>query len=485
VIAQIVQDHLKVGKDIIYKRALASAVAQGLAKSFKPKTEKEPVEEAPVETESTEDAATKPDDSEPNPQDTEEVGSEQEEKPDKPAASAVNREVPSEVSAQPNTQESIEQSSVIDESLIALHSALQELEMLARDQQMMSEDEMQVIIIPLQEKVSLLLNALKGGILGESEEVSQEPTEDTPEETEEIEEPTEETQSEEKPVHDSEEEQRTRKKPQGPARKPGTDTVARELTEPSTNFVGKITSNSDLHKGFFGIGGQGRGWKGDPAGHAEAARERWAAEGVPVGGKPKPAGAPRATATQFPAKAPQRTLSENALVLPKAVKDMALQTAGRAGRTLARNAGDAIAELAWTGFGTVAGLVLYRFLAGKSISPAKLGTIGVASLRGAVASTLKMARVSAAVKALKMERTLATFAAGGKKVVEGMEAAKAPQRIAAALAAQGKRAEFAKNPKAYMTALNAGSKISAKATQRAAVKAAALDAAKKLKKPKI
>ena len=376
VIAQIVEDHLKSGKDIIYKRALASAVAHGLAK--------------------------------------------------------VYREKPTEVSAQPNTQESIEQVQSIDENLVALHGALQELEMLARDQQLLSEDEMQCIILPLQEKISSLLNAMNCGIIEESASSSQNPTEssevtaDLPEETNEsteAEQPTEvpDDSAETSVATDKPEEdpQRKRKTPQGPKRKPGTDTAARELTEPATDFTGKVSSNKDIHKGFFGLG-SGRGWRGDPEGHAEAARERWAGMGVPPGGAQKPVGTPRQAGAQKPTGAQQpgqtstRPLSDTALVLPKAVKDMAVVTAGRAGRGIARFAGDAIAEIGWQAFGTVAGIIAFRYLSGSSTNVAAMLSLGKEGLKQAVNRSLELQRISSLARKMKLERVINWAKTAGK-----------------------------------------------------------------------
>jgi hypothetical protein len=357
-INQIVEDHLKAGKDILYKKALctfskaaALVVSRGLAKVYRV-------------------------------------------------------EKPTEDLAQANTQESIAQVQSVDDSLVALHGALKDLELLARDQQLLSEDEMQAIIQPLQAKVEELLSTLQGDTAQSPE--AEQPTEAADDSEAEAVETDDELPEDQTSTDDP---QRQRKKPQGPERTPGTGTAERELTEPASTFSEKADTVQDINKGFFGIGGSGqRGWRGDPQGHAEAARERWAGEGVPLGGRPKPTGAQKPGGAQKPTEKPHSQVSEAALVLPRAVKDIAVQTAGRAGRSLARAAGDTIADIGWQAFGTVAGIVLFRYLSGSSTNVGAMAALGKAGLKDALKRSFQMARIDQLSKKIKLARLVRVWA---------------------------------------------------------------------------
>ena len=265
------------------------------------------------------------------------------ESPKETSPSGVNREVPTPASAQANTQESISQVNSVDESLISLHSAMAELDALAQRGETLSQDEIDFIIVPLKEKIQGLQNVLNGGIIQESGE-----------DMENI------------------DPQRQRDKQQGPARKPGTETAARDLTEPAPNFAGKVLGNQDLHKGFFGIGGS-RGWRGDSEGHAEAARERWRLEGVAPGGNKKlHSGRRAADPSLAEPKSPGRKIAETALILPKKVKEYAHIAASRAGRNMSRGAGDAIAEVGKYVFGLAAGTAALMYLKGQKVNWQKI-----------------------------------------------------------------------------------------------------------------
>ena len=287
--------------------------------------------------------------------------------------------LPKETDAQANTQDSIEQMQSIDETLVSLHGAAQELETMARDQQLLSEDEMLRIIQPLKENILLLLNALKHGTIEESVENFQN-----------VSEPTEDPSIASDP-------QRQRKKPYGPKRV-GDGTAERELTEPATDFYDKADSAQDISKGLFGFGG--RGWRGDPEGHAEAARERWEISGKGKPGDEKPG-------------------------VRGAVTHIAVKAARHTGNRIARVAGEAIADIGLATFGAVAGVMILSHLKGKPIPMIQAGKLGMTHLKSALESSFKAAEITSMKNEVKLARLKLWLANPSSKLSSGVaEAAK-------------------------------------------------------------
>ena len=295
--------------------------------------------------------------------------------------------IPTESNAQPNTQASIKQMQSIDETLVDMHSSIQELEALARDQQLLNDDEIGAIIQPLQDKISLLLNALKHDTMEESVEDSQNTSE-----------------SAEDPAIASDP-QRQRKKPYGPKRV-GDSTAERTLEEPATDFYDKSDSIQDISKGFFGFGGRG-GWHGDPEGHAEAARERW--EVANRTGKP----------------------GEEKPGIHGAIAHIAVKAARHTGNRIARVAGEAIADIGLATFGAVAGVMILSHLKGKPIPMIQAGKLGLTHLKSALENSFKAAEIAGLKNDVKVARLKLWLENPGKKISFGAaEAAKEAAKVA-------------------------------------------------------
>ena len=273
---------------------------------------------------------------------------------------------PTPVSAQANTQASIKQVQDIDDQLVHLYNSIKELESLAENQQLLSDDEIQEIIQPLQDTIEGLLNTAKGGTIKESEDIPQNSD----------------------PSNRANDPQRQRKQPFGPKRQVGT--AERELTEPATDFYDKSLKSSNLHKGFFGFGN--RGWHGDPEGHAEAARERWEVSGKT--GKP----------------------GEVKTGVHHAIKEVAIKTARHTGNRIARVAGEAIADVGLAAFGTVAGLLILSHLKGSPMPMLQAGKLGLTSLKNAVQNSFKMAEIASMKNEVKLARLKVWLAHPERKI---------------------------------------------------------------------
>ena len=282
---------------------------------------------------------------------------------------------PTEDSAQANTQDSIERVRSIDDELVSLFTALKELEGAAREQQLLSDDEISEIIYPLQENVTRLLETLRGGSLEDSTPEAPE-SETQPDETSGL----------------ANDPQRQRKKPFGPTRQVGT--AERDLEEPATDFVRQTATTDDIAKTFFGFGG-GRGWRGDPEGHAEAARERWEV----------------ANRTSKP--------GEGKTGVHHAIKDVAIKTARHTGNRIARVAGEAIADIGLAAFGTVAGVMILSHLKGSPIPMMQAGKLGLQSLKNAVEHSFKMVEVTRLKNDVKIARLNFWLKNPGVKLSQG------------------------------------------------------------------
>jgi hypothetical protein len=149
----------------------------------------------------------------------------------------VTHMTPTPEFAQANTGVDQEKITSINTELLNMYQVLQTMETRSKEEGILTEDELNSIIIPLKEELQHMMEALTPSAY---EDVKEEPT----------------VESE-------------------PERQVGG--AERELTYPATNFADKSVPKNDLEKQFFGIGGtgQGRGFHGDPERHAEAARARW------------------------------------------------------------------------------------------------------------------------------------------------------------------------------------------------------------------
>jgi hypothetical protein len=284
---------------------------------------------------------------------------------------------PDATMAQANTQANREQMSAIEQELNYMQSSIMELHSLAREQGLLTEDEIQNIIIPLSQEIDRLLGALS------STDDFREGSEPEPTEIETSQDVKNRIQNDPYRVREVQE--------PGPKRQVGS--AERELVYPSSNFSeNKSETSGNVQKvGIIPIGtGTGRGWKGDPEGHAESARERWAMEGVPPGGKLREV------------KPREQRIQEGALVIPKAVREVAVKTAQRAGRSLARSAGDTIADLGMQAFGTVAGIILFRYLSGQSTGVSALIRLGTVGLKQALIRSFQLRRIDGLSRKVKL-----------------------------------------------------------------------------------
>lgn len=368
IVQQIAADHIKAGKDLLYKMGVEAA-QKSVTRHPRPVPVNEPTPAIPKDATHPKVLYTV---TLPAKMTKQEVLAKVQD------LVKVYRGLPKETDAQANTQASIEQMQTIDQTLVDMHGSIQELEALARDQQLLSDEEVNLIIQPLKDKISLLLNVLENGTLEESEEVSQ----NTPEESAIASDP-----------------QRQRKKPYGPKRV-GDATAERELTEPATTFADKADSEQDISKGFFGFGGGNRGWHGDPEGHAEAARERWevANRGKPGGEKPGVHGA---------------------------IAHIAVKAARHTGNRIARVAGEAIADIGLATFGAVAGVMILSHLKGTPIPMIQAGKLGLTHLKSALETSFKAAQITSLKNEVKLARLKLWLNNPGAKLSSGVsEAAK-------------------------------------------------------------
>jgi len=364
---------------------------------------------------------------------------------------------PTEEMAQPNTEGSQEKVNDIETELQGLQAALKQIESIARQEGTLTEQELTQIVIPLQQSVEILLEALQSSTdYKESDEEETEPSDEESQPEDKVNDPW-------RPV---------RKPNSGPERQVGT--AERELQHPTTTFApnDKNTEQNDIEKEIRVIGGtgKGKGFHGDPSRHAEAARERWEMEGVPPGGKPKV----RKPRTQV---VPEEQ-KEGVSVLPKAVKEMAAKTAGRAGRSMARIAGDTIAEIGMQAFGAVVGLIVFRYLAGESTSMKALLGVGKAGVQQAVVDSFKYKRVTQLAAKHPAFEVIRQWAVSGMKKEAEVKAELLGQRILSAGAAKAAATTAAADAMAEAT----GKKAAAVAAARQAMKDAAAKAAKKAKK---
>jgi hypothetical protein len=270
----------------------------------------------------------------------------------------VTRMTPTPEFAQANTGVDQEKINDINTELLNMYQVLQNIESRSKEEGILTEDELNSIVIPLKEELQRMMDALT---------------------------PSDYQETEEEPVKEPE---------PGPDRQVGT--AERELINPSTNFADKFVTANDMKKQLVSMGGtgEGRGFHGDPERHAEAARERWEQEGVPPGGRQKPKAG---TKPETP---------EGVLVIPKAIRDVAVKTARKAGNSLSRQAGEVIGELGWQVFGTIAGLILYRYLGGESTKVGELLSVGKQGLKEALRRGFELRRIDTLARKIKLARVV-------------------------------------------------------------------------------
>jgi hypothetical protein len=117
-------------------------------------------------------------------------------------------------------------------------------------------------------------------------------------------------------------------------------------------------------------------------------------EGVPPGGKQKPKAG---TKPETP---------EGVLAIPKGIRDVATKTARKAGNSLSRHAGEVIGELGWQAFGTIAGLILYRYLGGESTKVGELLSVGKQGLKEALKRGFELRRIDTLARKIKLARVV-------------------------------------------------------------------------------
>lgn len=330
--------------------------------------------------------------------------------------------------AQANDQASIERMDAVYQDLIGMAQGLSELESLAIEQGLLTEEELAAIVIPLRDQIETLLSSMEGGedfrelpvdddtqVIDEETPEGEEDSEveDTEEEeTEEGEEEVDPKAKEEAPEEENPKNPQSRKekKPKaGPKRQPGTGSAERELEAPAA----KAVESTDLNKSIFGGSGSGRGFRGDPERHAEAARERWRQEGVPPGGRNRPAGGRR---SYDPKTAPQERQpqaggpAEAVLKVPQAIKGTLSKTAERAGRSFARVAGDTVAELGTQALGAVAGIMLYRYLGGQGTGIKDMVRLGRSGLKDSLKRSFQLRRIDSLSRRNKIANLVRAWA---------------------------------------------------------------------------
>lgn len=274
---------------------------------------------------------------------------------------SVNQPNPSY--AQPNNQVDIQRMKNIQQELINIHSVLQDIESKAVDQQLLTPDELNNIILPLKEETQSLLDLITPTLdYKPGEEECGEMCDPGP-----VDENTKNPQQRKKPIQEV-----------GPVRQVGT--AERDLTSTATTFVERSDNSGDIQKE--------RGWRGDPEGHAASARDRWEAEGVPPGGKPKPV-AERIAGT---------------------VGGEAKKIATKAGIKMRNMVASGLADVGMDALGTVTGIILWRFLNKQSINPTKLIGVARASTERGLKRIISMPRVKDFASKLKAARLAARVA---------------------------------------------------------------------------
>ena len=184
----------------------------------------------------------------------------------------------SPLDAQANTTDDHDRMQAIEQELHVTSQLLQEIQQIAHEQGILSEEEIANIINPLRQETESLLSNLQ----------SRQP----------------------------------RQEAVGPERQVAT--AERSLEHPANTFSGKSDTEQDIVKE--------RGWHGDPSGHAEAARERWEQEGVSPGGdsrkKPGIADTAAKEIKKVPKNAIRRLASNVGNAIGDIASDLTLEAAG-------------------------------------------------------------------------------------------------------------------------------------------------------------
>jgi len=330
---------------------------------------------------------------------------------------------PNPTTAQANTGEDQDKINSINDELAAMLAGLQQMEASARQQGLLTEDEIGNIILPLRDNINGLLSAMQpsddfhegGDALGHEENTwtpsgggsSQvEGQEEVDPEAEAV--PEEEVSedgnvpSESDPEEEESPKSRSKKKPEpGPKRQVGT--AERSLEHPAESFEEKSTPSGDVEKaisipGLPTIGG-GKGFHGDPERHADAARARWQREGVPPGGKQKEK-KPRQQSAQV----------DDRKQIPGIVRDTAEKTVRNAAHTFARGLGNTVGELGWRAAATVFTIIAYRYLSGESTQVRDLARLGVGGVKAALQRSFQLRRIDNLSRANKMARLVRAWA---------------------------------------------------------------------------
>lgn len=348
---------------------------------------------------------------------------------------------------QANTGEDQDKINSINDELTSMLSGLQQMESIAQQQGLLTNDEINSIIIPLRDNINGLLSAMSSsddfreGAMdtaetpeqsigdsqeeGDQEENTWTPTDaSNPADQQQAKQPPkqgqpqpgEKPQPSAKPVpqngnvpseSDPEEEpgvqSRSKKKPEpGPKRQVGT--AERSLENPATTFTeNKSVNSSDVEKGFSVPGlptiGGGKGFRGDPQRHADAARARWELQGVPPGGTQKPKN-PRQSASDVEDKKP----------IPGIIRQTAQKTVTQAAHTFARGLGNTVGELGWRAAATVFTIIAYRYLSGESTQVRDLARLGMGGVKAALQRSFQLRRIDNLSRANKMARLVRAWA---------------------------------------------------------------------------
>lgn len=339
-------------------------------------------------------------------------------------AQNVRVKQPDPTSPQANTGQDQDKINSINDELTAMLSGLQQMEAIAHQQGLLTDDEVNNIIIPLRDNITGLLTAMQptddfheekevtdngsedfneGGDSYGSEENTWTPTDaSNPAEVQDSEEATaapdgnvpSETDPEEQPSQSS----RSKKKPEpGPKRQVGT--AERSLEYPADANSDKSIKSGDVEKALPWSSGEGKGFRGDPQRHADAARARWEQEGVPPGGKPKEKN-PRQPASGVEDKKP----------IPDLIRRTAQKTVNQAASNFARGLGNTVGELGWRAAATVFTIIAYRYLSGESTQVRDLARLGMGGVKAALQRSFQLRRIDNLSRVNKMARLVRAWA---------------------------------------------------------------------------